>query len=86
MKENIWTVPYDSVYTREDGTKYIEIAKNETGEEKEELDVQTGIEGSYYIEIISDKLKDGMKIVLPKINAGDSIENLLEMMGADAGI
>ena len=73
MKENIWTVPYDSVYTREEGTKYIEIAKNETGEEKEELDVQTGIEGSYYIEIISDKLKDGMKIVLPKINAGDSI-------------
>lgn len=86
MKENVWTVPYDSVYTREDGTKYIEIAKNETGEEKEELDVQTGIEGSYYIEIISDKLHDGMKIVLPKINAGDSIENLLEMMGADAGI
>lgn len=86
MKENVWTVPYDSVYTREDGTKYIEIAKNETGEEKEELDVQTGTEGSYYIEIISDKLKDGMKIVLPQIDAGDSIENLLEMMGADAGI
>ena len=86
MKENVWTVPYESVYTREDGTKYVEIAKNETGEEKEELDVQTGIEGSYYIEIISDKLKDGMKIVLPQIDAGDSIENLIEMMGADAGI
>lgn len=86
MKENVWAVPYDSVYTREDGTKYIEIAKNETGDEKEELNVQTGTEGSYYIEIISDKLKDGMKIVLPQVNAGDSIENLLEMMGADAGI
>lgn len=86
MKENVWTVPYTSVYTREDGTKYIEIAKNETGEEKEELDVKTGIEGTYYIEIISDKLKDGMKVVLPPVDAGSSIENLIEMMGADAGI
>lgn len=86
MKENVWSVPYDSVYTREDGTKYIEIAKNETGEEKEELDVTTGIEGTYYIEIISDKLKDGMKVVLPQVDAGNSIESLIEMMGPDAGL
>lgn len=86
MKENVWSVPYDSVYTRDDGTKYIEIAKNETGEEKEELDVKTGIEGTYYIEIISDKLKDGMKIILPKIDTSNSVEELIEMMGAGAGI
>lgn len=86
MKENVWSVPYNSVYTREDGTKYIEIAKNDTGEEKEELDVTTGIEGSYYIEVISDKLKDGMKVVLPQVDAGNSIESLIEMMGADAGL
>lgn len=86
MKEDVWSVPYDSVHTRDDGSKYIEIAKNETGEEKEELDVKTGIEGTYYIEIISDKLKEGMKVVIPKIDSGSSVEELIEMMGADAGI
>lgn len=86
MKENVWSVPYDSVYTREDGSKYIEIAKNDTGEEKEELDVETGIEGSYYIEVISDKLKAGMKVVLPKIDTNNSVEELIEMMGAGAGV
>ena len=86
MKENVWSVPYDSVYTREDGSKYIEIAKNDTGEEKEELDVETGIEGSYYIEVISDKLKAGMKVVLPKIDTNNSVEELIEMMGAAAGV
>lgn len=86
MKEDVWSVPYDSVYTREDGSKYIEIAKNDTGEEKEELDVETGIEGSYYIEVISDKLKNGMKVVLPKIDTNNSVEELIEMMGAGAGV
>ena len=86
MKENVWSVPYDSVYTREDGSKYIEIAKNDTGEEKEELDVETGIEGSYYIEVISGKLKAVMKVVLPKIDTNNSVEELIEMMGAGAGV
>ena len=86
MKENVLSVPYDSVYTREDGSKYIEIAKNDTGEEKEEIDVKTGIEGSYYIEVISDKLKPGMKVVLPKVDTNNSVEELIEMMGAGAGV
>lgn len=86
MKENVWAVPYDSVHTREDGGKYIEIAKNQSGEEKEQIDVKTGIEGSYYIEIISDKLKEGMKVIIPEIDSGSSVEELIEMMGANAGI
>ena len=86
MKENVWSVPYDSVHTRDDGSKYIEIAKNENGEEKEELDVKTGIEGAYYIEIISDKLKEGMKVIIPEIDSGSSVEELIEIMGASAGI
>ncbi len=85
-KEKVWSVPNDAVYERENGSKYIEILKDEKTGEKEELDVTTGIEGSYYIEIISDKLKDGMKVVLPTGNSSDSIEALIELMGADAGI
>ena len=85
-KENVWTVPYDAVYERTDGTKYIEILKNKDTQEKEELDVKTGFESYYYVEIISDKLTDGMQVILPNVEADDSIETLIEMMGADAGI
>ena len=85
-KNDVWTVPFEAVYERDDGTKYVEILKNEETEEKEELDVITGLEGTYYIEIKSDKLKDGMTVVLPKVNTTDSIEALIEAMGADAGV
>ena len=86
MEENVWTVPYNAIYEKEEGTHYIEIAKDETGENKEELEVEIGIEGTYYTQIKSDKIKSGMKIVLPKVESGNSIESLIEMMGADAGI
>ena len=85
-KENVWTVPYDAVYEREDGSNYIEILKNEETNEIEELDVKKGLEGSYYIEIISDKLKENMKVVLPEVDAGSSIEALIDAMGPAAGI
>lgn len=86
MQENVWSVPYNAIYEREDGTHYIEIAKDEEGEEKEELNVTTGIEGTYYTEIKSDSLKDGMRVILPKVDAADSMEALIEMMGANAGM
>lgn len=92
-KEDVWSVPYDAVYEREDGSHYIEILKDNVKEDaqikledKEELDVTVGIEGNYYIEIYSDKLKDGMKVVLPEKKASDSIEELINAMGADAGM
>ena len=85
-RENVWTVPYEAVYDRDNGTKYIEILKNEETGEKEELDVEIGIEGTYYVEIKSDKLADGMKVVLPEIDTSNSIESLIEAMGADVGV
>ena len=85
-RENVWTVPYETVHDRENGTKYIEILKNEETGEKEELDVEVGIEGTYYIEIKSEKLTEGMKVVLPEIDTSNSIESLIEAMGADVGV
>lgn len=94
-KEGVWSVPYDAVYEREDGSHYIEILKNNntvesntqiTSDDKEELDVAVGIEGNYYIEVFSDKLKDGMKVVLPEREASNSMEELINAMGADAGM
>lgn len=86
LKEDVWSVPYDCIYEREDGSNYIEIAKNEEGTEKEELNVQKGLQGTYYTEITSADLKEGMKVVMPTVDAGESVEKLLEMMGADAGM
>ena len=85
-KNDVWTVPFEAIFERDDGTKYIEILKDEETKEKEELDVQTGIEGTYYVEIKSDKLKEGMKVVLPEVDTSNSIESLIEAMGADVGV
>lgn len=85
-RENVWSVPYDAVYDREDGTQYIEVLKNAETEEKQEITVKKGLEGTYYVEIISNDLKEGMQVVLPKIEAGDSLEELIQMMGPSAGL
>ena len=63
-----------------------EILKNEETEEIQEITVEKGLEGTYYVEISSDELKEGMRVVLPKIEAGNSMKELIEMMGADAGL
>ena len=84
--EDVWTVPIEAIHEKDDGSKYIEILKNEQTGEKEELKVETGFESSYYIEINSDKIKEGMKVVMPDVEADNSVETLIEMMGADAGI
>ena len=85
-KSELITKRDEAIYERDDGTKYIEILKNEETEEKEELDVVTGIEGTYYVEIKSDKLGEGMKVVLPEIDTSNSIESLINAMGADVGV
>ena len=86
QKENVWSVPYEAIYEREDGSHYIEVVKDENTVETEELDVEVGIEGTYYTEIISNSLEDGMKVLLPERDTSNSIEELINSMGADAGI
>ena len=86
MKENVWTVPYECIQKKDDGTFYIEVADNDEGTEKHELVVKKGIEGTYYTEIISDELKDGMKVIVPEVEATNSLESLIEMMGPSAGM
>ena len=84
-----WSVAYDAVYTREDGSTYLErvIGEDEDGNIlTEEMDVVLGIQGTYYVEVISDELKEGIEILIPDAQGNSSIEELLNMMGADAGI
>ena len=84
-RENVWTVPYEAVQKKDDGTQYIQILKENT-EETEDLTVRVGIEGTYYVEIIANELRDGMQVVLPKKDAGTTIEELMQMQGASVGI
>lgn len=86
---DVWSVPYDAVYAREDGTTYLEQV---TGKDEEgnlitkELDVEVGIQGTYYVEVISDLINEDTEILIPDAQGNSSIEELLNMMGADAGI
>lgn len=86
---DVWSVPYDAVFTREDGSTYL---KQVTGKDEEgnlitsELDVQIGLQGTYYVEAISDLIDENTEILIPDAEGNSSIEELLNMMGADAGI
>lgn len=85
----VWSVPYDAVYTRANGTNYLEqvTGKDEDGNLiTKELDVQVGIQGTYYVEVISDLIDEETQILIPNAQGNSSIEELLNMMGADAGI
>lgn len=85
-KEDVWTVPFDAIHERENGTHYVEVLKDNNIEEIEELEVQIGTEGTYYVEIMAEKLKEGMQVVLPKQEAGTTLEDLIQMQGPSVGI
>lgn len=88
-KVDTWSVPYDAVYTRNDGTAYVErvTGKDDDGNVlTEELNIEIGIQGTYYIEILSSEITDETQILIPDAQGNSSIEELLNMMGADAGI
>lgn len=86
---DVWSIPYDAVFTKEDGSTYL---KQVTGKDEEgklitnELEVQIGLQGTYYVEAISDLIDENTEILIPDAQGNSSIEELLNMMGADAGI
>ena len=56
---DIYVVPYDAVGTDENGKKVVYV---QNGEEFVPVEVETGLETDYYIEISSPQLADGMVI------------------------
>lgn len=86
---DVWSVPYDAIYTREDGTFYVEqvTGKDEDGNIlTAPMDVEVGLQGTYYIEVISDQITEKTEILIQDAQGNSSIQELLNMMGADAGI
>lgn len=82
--ENTLVVPYDAITEKEDGTKVITVINDD--DTQTEIEVKIGLESGYYSEIISDKIKEGMKVVLPKVNGSTTLDDLLDSMGATGGI
>lgn len=82
--ENVYAVGYDALVEDADGSSYVYTVDevpggNGTGTARR-IDVETGFESDAEIEIISDELTDGMKIIT---NSGDVTDGGLVMM-ADA--
>lgn len=82
--EDVLTVPYDAVTEKEDGTKVITVLNED--DTQTEIEVEVGLESGYYSEIKSDKISEGMQIILPKVNGSSTLDDLLETMGATGGI
>lgn len=92
QSENTLSVPYEAVYTDENGSNYVflqKTKKDENGKKlnySEKVPVTKGLEGNYYTEIISDKIKEGDTVILPDGDSDNSVNELLNMMGSDAGL
>ena len=77
-RNDIYTVPYDAVQYKEDGSAFVYTAVKEKDVYKaKELPVKTGLANDISIEISGSGIKDGVKIVSnpENIQAG-SILNL----------
>ena len=82
--ENVLSVPYNAITEKENGKKIITVINDD--DTQTEIEVEIGLESGYYSEIKSDKIKEGMKVVLPEINGSTTLDELLNSMGATGGI
>ena len=64
-QDNALVVPDNVVQTAEDGTKYVELVNADQSTDK--VIVTYGVKTDYYVEIKSDKLKEGMTLMVPAL-------------------
>lgn len=91
-KENVLTVPYNAVVEDQDGNFYIEVQevtdKKDTTPQNmsaKRIYITKGIESDYYIEVISDELKEGMQVIVPQTEDNQSIPNMMMRQGPMGG-
>lgn len=74
---DIYTVPYDAVQRKADGSAFVFAAvKDGAGYKAKEIPVQTGLENDVSIEISGSDIKDGVQIVndAENISAGSALK------------
>ena len=83
-----------SLFSKKDKDKDKETEDGTTDENKEaelsknydEVKVTTGLEGTYYVEIICDEDIEGRQVVIPDSDSIQSVDDLLNVMGSAGGI
>lgn len=95
--DNVWAVPIEAVSQNDDGQSYITIVtdlsdtseqdskKSEEKMKTKRIDVTTGLEGTYYVEVTSDQLKKGLKVIIPDSASDQSVDEVLKMIGKAGG-
>ena len=92
--DNAVSVPIDAVQEDGSGNKYVEVATNydkasksdgEIEYEKKKINVNTGLKGSYYIQVSGD-ISVGDYVYVPPAQGEDSIDEIMNMMGSSAGV
>lgn len=76
-REGVLTVPYEAILTEKDGSKYVFTDTNGVIEKHK---IQTGLEGSFSVEIISSDLDEGQQIFLNPANVANQA---VDKAGAD---
>ena len=51
----------------------------------DEIPVETGLEGTYYVEIITESDIEGRQVVIPDSDSIQSVDDLLNVMGSAGG-
>ncbi|MBQ1901844.1 MAG: HlyD family efflux transporter periplasmic adaptor subunit [Lachnospiraceae bacterium] len=92
QSENVLSVPIEAVQKDNEGNTYVEVKDEEETSKSEDgsvvnkkVYVTTGIEGVYYIEINGD-VEEGMEVVVPSSSGEESVDDLINMMGAAGGV
>jgi len=64
-RENVFMLPYDAIELYEDGTGVIYVAEEERPNQyiARRMEVETGLETDFFVEIMGEGLFDGMRIL-----------------------
>ena len=80
--ENVLTVPYNAVWTDNDGNSYVSVVDGET---TKDVAVDVVMESNYYTEISSDEIKEGEKVeIVEDSNATDNESGVNGMQDGQA--
>lgn len=75
--DNVMTVPYNAVQTKENGTTFV-MVREDNG--LREVDIEVVMESNYYTEIKSNELKEGMEVLVIE-SEGNSIMDMFGQGG-----
>lgn len=90
---DVFAVPYDAISQNTSGESVINVSEGENGSvSKKQIVVTKGMESDYYVEVQSDELTEGMKVIIPTDSTSDSTseesgnDSLSGLLGGGGGM